>query len=86
MPDGTEEIADARNGLKVGEARPYIQIECSMSCNSATTPISLLASMQAVAIVYWMLLWVLDFLIHLGIKTVSLLEPPSKRNEASGPG
>lgn len=35
---------------------------------------SLLASMQAVAIIYWMLLWVLDFLIHLvtGLKTIGL--------------
>ena len=35
---------------------------------------SLLASMQAVAIVWWMLLWVLDFLIHVvtGIKTIGL--------------
>jgi hypothetical protein len=35
---------------------------------------SLLASMQAVAIVYWMFLWNLDFLIHIvaGIRTVGV--------------
>ncbi len=35
---------------------------------------SLLASMQAVAVVYWMLLWVFDFALHLatGVKSIGL--------------